>query len=115
MRLKSSRREEFLPLMGSSLMSTTKEFFTGANNLYAEGTRPSGVETVRSEMLVGIEPERQSVGWYYADDLLARAADLYGVHSASLAEHYKSDPIPWSELSDPTVRAWVAVARAPRY
>jgi hypothetical protein len=70
-------------------------------------SRPSCVETVRAEM-----GQRGDVATCAADDLLARAARLYFVHSTTLAAHYKSsDPTPWSELSAPTVRAWVAVAR----
>jgi hypothetical protein len=65
----------------------------------ARFARPSGVETVRAELAGGAV-------------LLSRASHLYATHACSLAAHYKSgDSTPWSELSAPTVRAWVAVAR----
>jgi hypothetical protein len=65
----------------------------------ARFARPSGVETVRAELAGGAV-------------LLSRASHLYATHACVLAAHYKSgDSTPWSELSAPTVRAWVAVAR----
>jgi hypothetical protein len=70
----------------------------------AERNRLSGVETVRRE-LVASEP-------FDAVRLLVSAERSYTVHSTTLAAHFKSsDPVPWLELSAPTVRAWVAVAR----
>jgi hypothetical protein len=67
--------------------------------LMLAASRSSGVETVRAELAGGAV-------------LLSRASHLYATHACSLAAHYKSgDSTPWSELSAPTVRAWVAVAR----
>jgi hypothetical protein len=103
---------------------------SGTCLLLAEG-RTSGVETVRAELAMeraaldraAYRPgasaeercalelrEREEPVDFVA--LLARASRFYFVQSTTLAAHFKSsDPTPWLELSAPTVRAWVAVAR----
>jgi hypothetical protein len=95
-------------------------------------SRPSGVETVREELLAeqplmriladaarctgnSIEPKVASEGERLSllnvDAELTRAGRLFARHARVLADHYKSAPAVWAEQSPITVRAWVAVAR----
>jgi hypothetical protein len=95
---------------------------SGTCLLLADG-RTSGVETVRAELAMeraaldraAYRPGASAEERYAPVDfvaLLARASRFYFVQSTTLAAHFKSsDPTPWLELSAPTVRAWVAVAR----
>jgi hypothetical protein len=98
----------------------------------ARFARPSGVETVREELLAeqplmriladaarctgnSIEPKVASEGERLSllnvDAELTRAGRLFARHARVLADHYKSAPAVWAEQSPITVRAWVAVAR----
>jgi hypothetical protein len=80
----------------------------------ARFARPSGVETVRAELMVDRHNAHRLrlYAGARANRDLANAERFYTAHSVTLAAHFKStDPTPWLNLSAPTVRAWVAVAR----